>query len=83
MAKKKESLIVASKVKAYVRNVDRGMAVAQRDTQTLGRRFPGDGQVQRAARLGLQDLTHADRAVKNVRAAIAALGQYLESVQRG
>jgi hypothetical protein len=83
MAKKRESLIVASKVKAYVSQIDGGIAVTQRDIQTLDRRFPGDGQVQRAASLGLQDLARADRTLKNVVGAVEWLRRYLASVQRG
>ena len=80
MAKKKrEPLVVASKVKAYVMEIDRSVGAVLREVRTLDQRFPGNGDIELAARLGREDLARAYRTLEHIRSVIDSCGQYLAS----
>lgn len=82
MAKKKESLIVASKVKAYVKNGTGSITSAHQDLQGAAGRFSGEpARLKSEAKHAFRDLEDAKTALDQVWRLIASLQRYLKSIE--
>jgi hypothetical protein len=82
MAKKKgEALIVATKVKAYVKNGSGSITSAYQDLQRAASRFSGEPtRLRPDAKHAFGDLENAKAALEQVRGLITLLQRYLKSI---